>query len=47
VKKLIGDYKIGMKFKKDMPVYTKEELESEGIPIQSPEVLRILIKWTE
>jgi hypothetical protein len=45
VKKLIGDYKISMKFKKDMPAYTKEEIEGEGIPIHSPEVLRTLIKW--
>jgi hypothetical protein len=36
VKKLIGDYKIGMKLKKDMPPYTTEELEDEGIPIHSP-----------
>lgn len=37
--------RVGMKFKPDMPLYTEEEIEDIGVPIKSPEVLRVLIKW--
>ena len=37
--------RVGMKFKSDMPIYTEEEIEDIGVPIKSPEVLRVLIKW--
>lgn len=37
----------GMKFKEDMPLYTEDEMREPGVPIKRPEVLRVLIKWTE
>jgi len=41
----LKDTRMGMKFKLDMPLYTEEEIEDIGVPIKSPEVLRVLIKW--
>jgi hypothetical protein len=38
---------VGMKFKENSPQYSKRELEEAGIQIKSPEVLRVIIKWTE
>lgn len=36
---------IGMKFKENTPLYTKKEIEEDGIKIKAPEILRIIIKW--
>lgn len=38
---------IGMKFKENTPQYNKRELGEPGIQPKSPEVLRVIIKWTE
>ena len=38
---------IGMKFKENSPQYSKRELEEPGVQIKNPEVLRVIIKWTE
>lgn len=40
-------HKIGMKFRENMPTYTAEEVEKEGIGIKVPEVLRVIVKWVE
>lgn len=44
-KTLIQEYKIGMKFQNNLPLYTYEELNDGDMSIHSPEVLRVLIKW--
>jgi len=36
-----------MKFKEDTSPFSEEEIKNPGVPIHSPEVLRILIKWIE
>lgn len=43
----LPDHKICMKFKEDMSQYTEDEINNPGVPIKSPEVLRVLIKWIE
>jgi len=32
----LENYKIGMKFKEDMSLYTEEEIRSPGVSIKSP-----------
>jgi hypothetical protein len=41
------DHLIGMKFKESVPGYDSADMAKSGIPIKSPEVLRVLIKWIE
>lgn len=36
-----------MKFREDTPCFSEEEIRNPGVPIHSPEVLRVLIKWIE
>lgn len=36
---------IGMKFKEDTPLFSKKEIEAEGLTIRTPELLRVIIKW--
>lgn len=38
---------IGMKLREGTPLFTKEEITSDGLEIQMPEILRIIVKWIE
>lgn len=38
---------IGMKLRESTPLFTKEDIASEGFEIKMPEILRIIVKWIE
>jgi hypothetical protein len=46
-KKPIPGHKIGMKFKRNMPLIPNSDANGPTIEINSSEVLRVLIKWIE
>ena len=41
------EYLIGSKIRMETPEYTAEELETPGLQLKSPEMVRILLKWME
>lgn len=41
------EYEIGRKINETTPLYTPEELNMPGLQLKAPELLRILVKWTE
>lgn len=45
--KPIPGNKVGMKFKRNMPIIPNENANGPTIEINSSEVLRVLIKWIE
>jgi hypothetical protein len=45
--RMLDEAKISMKFREDIEVYIEAELNDPGIPIKSPEVLRVIVKWIE
>lgn len=42
-----GKFKIGKKFRDNVPLFSEQELGSFDFKCRSPEILRILIKWLE
>lgn len=39
------EYLIGTKIRMETREYTTEELETPGLQLKSPEMVRILLKW--